>query len=100
MSEAFRTKGYQVKTIACSMDLDLFNIVYSDLFILMGEALLKMAEELKCSIDQDILTDIMEFWEEGTEIKSSQKLQALSLETGVSAETPRLVSVPVNGFRC
>jgi len=98
MSEAFRTKGYQVKTIACSMDLDLFNIVYSDLFILMGEALLKIAEELECSIDQDILADIMEFWEEGTEIKSSQKLQALSLETGVSAETPKFLKKVLKAF--
>ena len=78
MSEKLRVNGYQVKTIACSMDLDLFNIVYSDLFILMGEALLKIAEELECSIDQDILTDIMEFWEEGTEIKTSQKRRHIS----------------------
>ena len=98
MSEAFRTKGYQVKTIACSMDLDLFNIVYSDLFILMGEALLKIAEELECSIDQDILTDIMEFWEEGTEIKTSQKRQALSAETGVSAETPKFLKNILKAF--
>lgn len=80
------------------MDLDLFNIVYSDLFILMGEALLKMAEELECSIDQGILIDIMEFWEEGTEIKSSRKLQALSLETGVSAETPKFLKKVLKAF--
>ena len=98
MSEKLRVNGYQVKTIACSMDLDLFNIVYSDLFILMGEALLKIAEELECSIDQDILTDIMEFWEEGTEIKSSQKRQALSLETGVSAETPKFLKNILKAF--
>ncbi len=98
MSEKLRVNGYQVKTIACSMDLDLFNIVYSDLFILMGEALLKIAEELECSIDQDILTDIMEFWEEGTEIKSSQKRQALSAETGVSAETPKFLKNILKAF--
>jgi len=98
MSEKLRVNGYQVKTIACSMDLDLFNIVYSDLFILMGEALLKIAEELECSIDQDILTDIMEFWEEGTEIKTSQKRQALSAETGVSAETPKFLKNILKAF--
>ena len=70
----------------------------SDLFILMGEALLKIAEELECSIDQDILTDIMEFWEEGTEIKSSQKRQALSAETGVSAETPKFLKNILKAF--
>ncbi len=41
MSAKFGEKGFPVKTIICSMDLDLFNIVYSDLFILMGEALLQ-----------------------------------------------------------
>lgn len=38
MSQELCAKDYSVKTINCSMDLDLFNIVYSDLFILMGEA--------------------------------------------------------------
>ena len=45
LSNDLHVKGYQVKTIVCSMDLDMFNIVYSDLFILMGEALLEIAEE-------------------------------------------------------
>ena len=50
MSQELISKGYYVKTIACGVDLDLFNIVYSDLFILMGEALLNIAEELGCEI--------------------------------------------------
>ena len=45
MTERLEKRGYPVKTITCSMDLDLFNIVYSDLFILMGEALLELADE-------------------------------------------------------
>ena len=47
--------GYHVKTAHCSMDLDLLRIVYSDLFILMGEALLQIAKELECEIDRNIL---------------------------------------------
>lgn len=54
----------------CSLDLDLFNIVYSDLFILMGEALLKMAEELECEIDDNVLENIKNFWFEGTGVDS------------------------------
>lgn len=50
MSERLMDAGYYVKTIHCSTDLDLFNIVYSDLFILMGEALLEIAEETGCDI--------------------------------------------------
>ncbi len=47
--------GYHVKTAHCSMDLDLLRIVYSDLFILMGEALLQIAKELEYEIDRNIL---------------------------------------------
>ena len=88
MSKRFASKGYRVKTITCSIDLDLFNIVYSDLFILMGEALLEIAEEAGCEIDGDILDDIMNFWSDGTEIIIAQEIQETSAEAGMSAETP------------
>ena len=93
MSEKFKKEGYKTKTIACSMDLDLFNIVYSDLFILMGEALLEIAEEFDCGIDRDILEKVKNFWDEGEEISSSQNLTATSVEAGISAETPRVLSI-------
>ena len=54
MSERLVDKGYYVKTVHCGMDLDLLNIVHSDLFILMGEALLQIAEELKCNIKKSL----------------------------------------------
>lgn len=96
MTERLHLRGYYVKTIACSMDLDLFNIVHSDLFILMGEALLEIAEELKCEVDKDILDDIMNFWDEGTEVLISQ--EAASLETGVSVETGGILASILNIF--
>ena len=34
LSEKFEKEEYLDKTIACSMDLDLFNLVYYDLFII------------------------------------------------------------------
>lgn len=88
LSEKFASEGYPVKTIVCSMDLDLFNIVYSDLFILMGEALLKIAQELECELDGEILAGIADFWREGTQTKESKEVEAVSIETGVSANTP------------
>ena len=66
LSERFISNDYPVKTVVCSKDLDLFNIVYSDLFILMGEALLGIAEEVGCNIERDILEKIMKFWREGS----------------------------------
>ncbi|MEH2951592.1 P-loop NTPase fold protein [Candidatus Merdisoma sp. JLR.KK011] len=92
MSEELKKKGYQVKTITCSMDLDLFNIVYSDLFILMGEALLELADESGCRMDRVLLEEIEHFWIEGEEITTSQEITAASLETGITAETPGILA--------
>lgn len=88
MSAKLTANGYKVKTIVCSMDLDLFNIVYSDLFILMGEALLEIAEELGCSIDKELLEDIANFWMEGTETVIDKDIISASLKTGTGVETP------------
>ena len=88
LSEKFEAKGYRVKTIVCSMDLDLFNLVYSDLFILMGEALLEIAEESQCRIGRKLLNDITHFWSEGMETVISQEMEESSVQAGISAETP------------
>lgn len=98
LSAEFDAKGYKVKTIVCSMDLDLFNIVYSDLFILMGEALLKIAEECECRIDKAILDDIAGFWDEGIKTTTSQELESVSLETGMSVESPGILANILNIF--
>ena len=74
LSEKLSDEGYKVKNIACSMDLDLFNIVYSDIFILMGEALLKIAEEYGSEIDRSTLDEIRNFWGDGTETVVKQNM--------------------------
>lgn len=98
MSERLAADGYHVKTINCSMDLDLFNIVYSDLFILMGEALLQIAEELDCHIEDEILENIENFWSEGTETVVAQESTAASLETGISVGTKGIFAGILNIF--
>lgn len=85
MSKKLISQGYYVKTIACGIDLDLFNIVYSDLFILMGEALLEIAEDLGCELEENILNDIIDFWSECTETMTSQEIGTVDLEVGMSA---------------
>lgn len=97
-SAELASEGYKVKTIICSMDLDLFNIVYSDLFILMGEALLEIAKECGCKIDRDVLKDIMNFWNEGTETFLSNEIETASVEAGFSAETPGIFVHILNIF--
>ncbi len=98
LSAELVSKGYRVKTIICSTDLDMFNIVYTDLFILMGEALLSIAEECKCKIKQDILDDIIDFWDEAMEISLSKEEENASVETGIVAETPRIFTGILKGF--
>lgn len=98
MSERLAADGYPVKTVNCSLDLDLFNIVYSDLFILMGEALLKIAEELECEIEDNILENIKNFWFEGTETLMSQETGEVSVETGMSIETGGILAGILNVF--
>ncbi|MEH2944156.1 hypothetical protein VSQ32_15125 [Lachnospiraceae bacterium KK002] len=93
LSEKFEAKGYRVKTIVCSMDLDLFNLVYSDLFILMGEALLEIAEESQCRIGRKLLNDITHFWSEGMETVISQEMEESSVQAGISAETPGVLAL-------
>ncbi len=87
MSERLASDGYYVRTIHCSLDLDLLNMVHSDLFILMGEALVKMAEESGCELGWNMVGEIEDFWCEGTEITVSQEVEAASLEAGMSAGT-------------
>lgn len=86
MSERLVDKGYYVKTVHCGMDLDLFNIVHSDLFILMGEALLQIAQKLQCKIEKKVLEQITTFWYEGTETVISQEAEELCAEAGASVE--------------
>lgn len=92
MVERLSDDGYYVRTVKCGMDLDLFNIVYSDLFILMGEALLEIAEEAGCEIEDSVLEDIERFWGEGTETIISQAVGAASAEAGISVETKGILA--------
>lgn len=98
MSQRLISEGYHVKTVACGTDLDLFNIVYSDLFILMGEALLEIADESGCEIDENILDDIINFWSEGTETVVSKESGAVSCEAGIKVQNSGIFKGILNIF--
>ncbi len=98
MTERLIEAGYHVRTVKCSTDLDLFNIVHSDLFILMGEALLEIAEESDCKIGQDLLENIERFWLEGTETLVSQEAQDDILGAGTAVETKGIFAGILNIF--
>lgn len=98
MSQRLRDEGYMVRTVSCGMDLDLFNVVYSDLFILMGEALMEMAQESGGSIHEDVLASIVRFWDEGTEISISQRIEEVNAESGIEAGTSGILARILNVF--
>lgn len=87
MSERLADAGYYVKTVNCGLDLDLLNIVHSDLFILMGEALILIAEEAGCAVRKDLLDQIRDFWDKVIKTKEIREISGASLETGASAGT-------------
>lgn len=94
MSERLTEKGYPVKIINCGKDLDLFNIEYSDLFIIMGMALLEIAEEPGFKIKNEILDNIMGFWDSSTDRSVHKKIKKASVRTGILANTKdRLTNV-------
>lgn len=99
MSAELYKNGYKIKTIQCSMDLDLFNIMYSDLFILIGDALFEIAEEINCKIDKKLLNNIKKFWSDDiTKVSTMTELAATSIETESSAKTPDFLSGLIHIF--
>lgn len=98
MTERLAGDGYYVRTVKCGVDLDLFNIVYSDLFILMGEALLEIAQEAGCKLEDRVIESIENFWREGTETTISQETETESTETGASLETKGIFAGILNVF--
>lgn len=93
LSAALAAKGYPVRTIVCSLDLDMLNIVYSDLFILMGEALLEISQNCGCVVSQKTLEAILHFWDEKGEINIIENGRAIGIEAGAAAETPGIFQV-------
>lgn len=92
MSAKLKQDGYQVLTIECGVDLDLNNPLYADLLILMGEALLRIADQVGCELDANTVQTVRDFWsieqEKCTTVADSAAIQ---IEGGASAETPGII---------
>ncbi len=79
MAEKLRTEGYYVESVQCALDLDLNNIIYTDLLILMGNALLKIAEEHDCELGNDLEERIVKYW-----TVEEEKCQEIGMGTDVT----------------
>ena len=96
LSERLAANGYYVKIFNCVSDYDLFSFVYSDLVILMGEALLEIAKDLDCEVETEVLEKIRNFWCEGTETMTAQNSGTVSLEAGLGMETKGILAGLLN----
>ncbi len=92
MSARLREDGYQVFTIECGVDLDLNNPLYADLLILMGEALLKIADRTGCVLNAGIVRTVEDFWSIDLErCRTVAGEAAIQLEGSASSETPGMI---------
>lgn len=99
MSARLKEDGYQVVTIECSVDLDLNNPLYVDLLLLMGEALLKIADRIGCILDAHSVQTVQSFWSiERENCKTVTKQKEIETESGASLETPSIIGSLLNIF--
>jgi hypothetical protein len=93
MSSKLSDEGYHIKTVHCMKDADLINLYYTDLLILMGDALLQIVDEIDCELDQQSKEKIISFWtEEVNEIKTTSDSSELSAGAELRAESPGFLS--------
>ena len=93
MSVDLKEDGYCVHTAYCAADLDLINPVSTDLLILIGDALLSIAEKTGCEISEETKSRLISFWiVEIEEMKTIVGGAAIAAEIGVQTETPKFLS--------
>ncbi|MDO4803675.1 MAG: hypothetical protein Q4A32_02510 [Lachnospiraceae bacterium] len=84
----FREDGYMVKIVKCLDDLG-NNPLYTDLLILVGEALFQIANEIHCTLDSELGRQILEFW--NTEIAKNtveKDEYVIDVGAGIEGSTP------------
>ena len=96
MSERLRNEGYLITTIQCNDNLDINNPLYTDLMVLMCDALLKMAKECGCELSEDIRKTIASFWKDATRVEKSGRDEESSVGAELSVNAPKL-PVPILG---
>lgn len=74
------SEGFEVATIYTSLELDMLNMAYWDLLILIGQKIIEIAKKTGCHISNKILQRIESFWYEA----EIEKIEDKTLETGLS----------------
>lgn len=85
LATRFHEEGFQVRIIKCLDDLG-NSPLYTDLLILVGEALFQIAAEIGCSPESKLGSLILEFW--NTEIvKNTVEKDDYAIDINAGAET-------------
>jgi energy-coupling factor transporter ATP-binding protein EcfA2 len=90
MAVELTAQGYFVKKIDCKQELDLFNIEHTDLLVLMGEALIDIADKTHCCLPKKLEEEIYHFWD----IKETEGVFEESSGIGVEAGIEIKPSIP------
>ena len=83
MSVRLKNEGYEVYTIQCATEMDLNRPLYSDLLILMGDALINIAGNIKCKLDQNLLKEVVQFWAEKEETHTETRNSSVEADAGI-----------------
>jgi hypothetical protein len=86
MAVELKTDGYYVKKIDCKQELDLFNIEHTDLLVLMGEALIDIADKSGCTLPKKLAEQIYHFWDIKDIEAISEELSGIGVKTGFEAK--------------
>ena len=93
-----REDGYKVRIVKCLDDLG-NSPLYTNLLILVGEALFQIAEEIDCSFDSELGKQILEFW--NTEIvKNTVEREDYAIDTtaGIELASPSIFEKMFKAF--
>ena len=93
MAVILREQGYMVETVACGKDLDLVDMESSDLLILLGETLVRMANEIGYSPNNELIKKLKRFWGNAEHEETVENIASIEAESSISASTPALLQL-------
>jgi energy-coupling factor transporter ATP-binding protein EcfA2 len=80
--------GLPVAVIDCQTKTDLPNIEYWDVLILLMQGLLSIAEQYDCEINEELLREIGNFWDETEIVEEITDSANLDANVGLEAPSP------------
>ena len=99
MKQNLTDEGYQVRIIDCWTVLDMCNMKYTDILILLGDALLDIADKIKCRVPEETIKRIVDFWRaSGVETIVDNLDRSLGASGGISLATPPSLLQGLLGF--